>query len=84
MGGANFFIASINFELGPLKVAPCISMAGTFGGVDTTILAPHQLAGRRCPKTPPKIPAIHGATSGSPNSKSMKDLKRFAPAAPST
>ena len=30
-GGANFFRAFINSELGPLEVAPC--MARTFGGV---------------------------------------------------
>ena len=34
---------------------------------------------RRCPETPPKVRAIHGATSGGPNSELIKALKKFAP-----
>ena len=31
------------------------------------------------PETPPKVRAIHGATSGGPNSELIKALKKFAP-----
>ena len=34
---------------------------------------------RRCPETPPKVRAIHGATSGSPNSELIKALKKVCP-----
>ena len=37
---------------------------------------------RRCPETPPKVPAIHGATSGSPNSELIKALKKVCPPPP--
>ena len=33
----------------------------------------------RCPETPPKVQAIHGATSGSPNSELIKALKKVCP-----
>ena len=31
------------------------------------------------PETPPKVQAIHGATSGSPNSELIKALKKVCP-----
>ena len=34
---------------------------------------------RRYPETPPKVQAIHGATSGSPNSELIKALKKVCP-----
>ena len=40
--------------------------------------------GTRCPETPPKVRAIHGATSGSPNLKliNLKALKKVCPPPP--
>ena len=32
---------------------------------------------RRCPETPQEVPAIHKATSGSPNSKLKKALENY-------
>ena len=34
---------------------------------------------RRCPETPPKVRAIHGAISGGPNSELIKALKKVCP-----
>ena len=34
---------------------------------------------RRCPETPPKVRAIHGATFGGPNSELIKALKKVCP-----
>ena len=34
---------------------------------------------RRCPETPPKVRAIHGATSSGPNSELIKALKKVCP-----
>ena len=40
------------------------------------------LSRRRCPETPPKVRAIHEATSGSPNSELIKALKKVCPPPP--
>ena len=37
---------------------------------------------RRCPETPPKVRAIHGAISGGPNSELIKALKKVCPPPP--
>ena len=80
--GQTFFRAFINSELGPPEVAPC--MARRYGYFLLHIWAGRcsEPVWRRCPETPPKVRAIHEATSGGPNSELIKALKKVCPPPP--